>query len=498
MRTGTVSRAGICVCWMVLAIALTDQGQAAVLTDDECLACHGRTGLSSRRGASLFIEPDRFAKSAHAKSGVTCTSCHEGITSISRDETTPHRTGIEPKCGECHESVNREYSKSRHAKISKKICYSCHNPHYSVSFRQMSGEQRKKICLKCHDVTWTHRWLPQKQLHFNYLECTSCHALNAQIGLVFFVVDKAAPSRMTILGYDRLAPFIEKGKGGLVDTLDKDGDRKLSGAEMRSFMNRLRAGGVPGAGLEIRILVLTPTHNFTHLGEEARDCTLCHSKDAKFYSTLVLEIPERDGRFVALPVEKQILVSRVLRPFAGDLYLLGESKIRPEDLEDVATVVKRIGFKWLDLLGMFVVLLTLVAVAFHGTLMSLTSRFRRTVESVEKTESLPVAIRVWHWIHGLAVILLIMTGIQLRLPDVMPIFASFLNAVNLHNLTAVIVILDYLFWISYHLWRKEFKERFFISPGNFFRDTAQMLHYYGYLIFVGGAYPSGFSEVREI
>jgi hypothetical protein len=36
--------------------------------------------------------------------------------------------------------------------------------------------------------------MPQKQLHFNYLECASCHDLNAEIGAVFRIVEKDKPS----------------------------------------------------------------------------------------------------------------------------------------------------------------------------------------------------------------------------------------------------------------------------------------------------------------
>lgn len=489
MKATKISPWGAGVALFLAIIVSGDRSEGSVTTDADCILCHSAKDLRSSRGEIRFIDPTRFSGSVHGKIGFTCTSCHEGITSINPDKRIPHRVGIEPKCPECHQKENQAYSKSRHAQVSKKICYSCHNPHYSISFRQMSGRDRQKICLKCHESTGTHKWLPQKDLHFNYLECTSCHDLNAEIGMVVSIVDRNNPLPDQTVDYARLAPFIGSGKPGLIETVDQDKNGMLSELEISSFMRKVREKGIPGASLQIRILVLRPAHNFTNRGEETRDCSLCHSRNAKFYSKLFLEIPEKDGELRTVPLERQILALRGEGSFLRNFYLLGESKIRAEDLRDLLTQVRRIGFKWLDLIGVFVIIMVLAAIAFHAMLMFLTRKLRTRLRLFEKAEPLQVSVRIWHWVHGFFVVILVLTGIQLRLPDVFPIFATFLNAVNLHNLSGAIVILDYIFWFSYHLWRKEFKNRFFILPRDVVEDTAEILHYYGYLIFVGESYP---------
>jgi thiosulfate reductase cytochrome b subunit len=477
------------VALFLVIVVYGDRCHGAAPTEAECILCHGVASLRSSRGEILFIDPKRFSESVHGKMGFTCASCHEGITSINPDKRVPHRVGIEPKCPECHQKENRTYSRSRHAEISKKICYSCHNPHYSISFHQMSGHDRQRICLKCHESTGTHRWLPQKALHFNYLECTSCHDLNAEIGMVLYIVDRNDRTPDKMLDYARLAPFIDPGKKGLIETIDQDEDRKLSEPEISSFMKKLRENGVPGASLQVRILVLKPAHNFTDRGEKTRDCSLCHSRDAKFYSKLFLEVPEREGELRTAPVERQILAHRGEDSFLRNFYLLGESKIRAEDLRGLLDQVRRIGFKWLDLIGVFAIIMALAAITFHAMLMFLTRKLRTRLRLFERAEPLPFAVRAWHWVHGFFVVMLVLTGIQLRLPDVLPIFATFLNAVNLHNLSGAVVIVDYIFWLSYHIWRKEFRHRFVVSPRDLVGDTAEILHYYGYLIFVGESYP---------
>ncbi len=487
-------RTSILLFAMIVGLHGTPQAESPSV--DECFECHARQDLSSRKGKSLFIDPVKFGRSAHAGKGISCTSCHDSISFINKNKGLPHPIGIEPKCSECHEKVNQQYSKSLHAQISKKICYSCHNPHYSVPFYQLSTEDRKMRCLKCHDAYNTHKWMPQKQLHFNYLECASCHDLNAEIGAVFHIVEKGKPSGENVLNYERLAPFIAPGKEGLVGTLDQDGNGRLSPAEIVSFLRRLRENGIPEAGLDVRIQVLRPTHNFTDKGEHTRDCSLCHSENARFYSKLVLELPEKEGDSRTIPVERQIFLLHGPGGLSEDFYLLGESKIRKKDLRDILEIVQQIGFKWIDLIGILLVVSSLVAVSLHALLMFFTRKLRGG-GSIAAQEH-PLAETVGHLIHGLCVILLLLTGLQLRLPDLLPIFATFLNAVNLHNICGAIILVDYVCWISYEVLSGRLRSRFFVFPRGFFKDSIEMLHYYGYLIFVHENCPRNFDSASVL
>jgi len=307
--------------------------------------------------------------------------------------------------------------------------------------------------------------------------------------MVFSIMDTSKPLGKDALDYKRLAPFIKPDKEGLAHTLDEDGNGKLSAIEIARFIKKVQANGIPGASLRVKISVSKSTHNFTDRGERTQDCGLCHSQNAKFYSKLFLEIPEKEGDWRRLPVERNILAPHWHKAGVETLYLLGESKISREDLQDVVAVVKRIGFKWVDLVGCFITLATLSAVLFHMILLFLTRKLRNGPRQVEDLETLPAPIRAWHWLHGLCAILLLLTGVQLRLPDAVPIFANFLNAVNLHNLIGIILTGDYVFWFVYHLWQGQFKSRLFVSLSTFVRDTVETANYYGYLMFTGAGFP---------
>jgi len=308
--------------------------------------------------------------------------------------------------------------------------------------------------------------------------------MNAEIGAVFNFVGQGEASGKRVLTYGQLAPFMEKGKEGLYEVLDQDGDGKLSPSEIASFLKNVQERGIPDAALDVRILVLKPAHNFTDKGEQTRNCSLCHSENARFYSKLVLEIPERDGNFRTIPVDRQILAYPGLRYSIGDFYLLGGSKIRRVDLQEMLEHIKRIGFKWIDLLGLLAVLSSVGLVCIHATVMFVTRKSRRL--SPVRREDHTLADDAWHLTHGLCVMLLVLTGIQLRLPDLLPIFATFLNAVNLHNICGIIVLADYLFWIPYQMWRGRLRESFLVSPRSFLSNLLDMLHHYAYPISIRG------------
>ena len=235
----------------------------------------------------------------------------------------------------------------------------------------MGSEHRQKICLKCHDARASHRWLAQMDLHFRFLECASCHALDAKLGMVIFFVDRSVPTKPRPLDYSELERFVGPGKEGLIKTLDPSGDGVFSAHEIRSFLEKMRKGGLTWASLRFRILVVKPSHIFTSRGEKSRNCSLCHSKNAEFYSTLLLRVPEPGGSFVTIPVAPDIMVGAPDQSLMADFYMLGEVKTPIGDSQGLFSIVRGPGSKWIDSLGFFAVVFSLVAVCLHWALVFL-------------------------------------------------------------------------------------------------------------------------------
>jgi thiosulfate reductase cytochrome b subunit len=236
-----------------------------------------------------------------------------------------------------------------------------------------------------------------------------------------------------------------------------------------------------------------PSHIFTSNNEKTRNCTLCHSEDAAFYSSVVLSVPEKDGTLETIPISKDILRRPHDEYLMGDFYLLGESKIRKEDLKGLVQIAKGLGYKWIDVLGFLSIMCVMAAVCLHTALRVLTSKERKSVNNREDAPKSAVE-RSWHWIHGLCATFLVISGIHLRFPDVLPVCISLQNAVELHNLSGILLLVSYLFWIAYRLHRKDLTDRLPMLRRRMIVDIINILHYYWYSIFVGDRLPHEFTE----
>ncbi|MDO3377773.1 cytochrome b/b6 domain-containing protein [Geoalkalibacter halelectricus] len=62
----------------------------------------------------------------------------------------------------------------------------------------------------------------------------------------------------------------------------------------------------------------------------------------------------------------------------------------------------------------------------------------------------PTPIRIWHWLNALGFIALILSGIQIRYPEV-NIFGSYRAAIELHNTAGIVVSVSFCLWLIYYL-----------------------------------------------
>jgi len=321
---------------------------------------------------------DYYFTTVHGQNGVECIDCHADLTILRAGEGFEVKGLKTPVCEHCHADVMAEYKDSLHAKVSEKICFGCHDPHSSVPFTELSVEQRQAICTKCHDPERGHDWLPQKDLHFKDLECTMCHAPQAEKGIIFYLQRVDNEGRAERLEYGEVAKLLDMERPDLGKLLDSDSNGFLEDREVLSFLKSLgekeRRDKVE---LGVRVLVLKPSHNYTDKGTKAKDCSLCHSSRAEFYSKLIMEIPEQGGGIRTLPMDKSILVGIHAIPVTSDFYLLGESKISKRDISDILFVVRKIGYKWLDVIGIIFIVGGLGFVGFHGLVRILTTGMRK-------------------------------------------------------------------------------------------------------------------------
>ena len=106
---------------------------------------------------------------------------------------------------------------------------------------------------------------------------------------------------------------------------------------------------------------------------------------------------------------------------------------------------------------------------------------------MKKTYLHPLPVRIWHWSNAFLIIMLILTGIQLRVPDIAP-FPQYGVAVALHKYLGYLLTLSFLFWLSYYLFTRGMGKHYIPGTRDMKGIPKQAL-YYLYTFFKGGENP---------
>ena len=144
---GLVLLLSACILLVCAPISSEARAQAklpALKQDESCLACHGRSGITSASGKSISIDPTRHAASVHGILG--CTDCHTTI----RDYPHPAEVA-KVRCSTCHADEATHVPNSVHSVLGDGACLSCHgdlhgDPHEVGTAAQMAPGK----CAQCH------------------------------------------------------------------------------------------------------------------------------------------------------------------------------------------------------------------------------------------------------------------------------------------------------------------------------------------------------------
>lgn len=277
-----------------------------------CLTCHGDSGKV--RG-SFFIDRTQYSHTTHSNIG--CPACHGGFSGKHPERAKTPRAD----CRECHAEVSEVYARSIHA--TKTNCAGCHNPHKVKDPMEISGEEINKICSGCHngfEMTAKHgEWLPQAELHLRMLPCITCHTGSQEYFVSMYIVkgkDGSRFGRPEVAGYQELKKLA--GEKDILSLVDANGDNYVSVEELRNF-------NTSGHNLRLQGM-MTPrkaTHNFEILGNR-RNCTFCHASGSSRMQTSFISLPDPNGTFRRIPVEKGAVLDALYG--TPDFYLMGSTK----------------------------------------------------------------------------------------------------------------------------------------------------------------------------
>ena len=328
---------------------------ASAIENSECMDCHGDASLvrskSQGTNSSLLVDQKAFQYSVHNINGIKCVDCHADIEELAADQEVPHSLDVAPvNCAGCHEAEAVAYTKGVHQQASSKgmtiQCYACHGYHDVVSGENRPVlERENRSCLKCHEPSKYHNWLPQKETHFTYVQCTVCHAPDTahHIHLRFYDLAKK-----DFLPPEAVFSALGTDVDGFLPMFNKDNKAEELSAE--EFDNMVFALGRRGVHVTFHAELLSQRephiHEVTKVAAK-RLCEDCHAPDSHFFETVSIFFVDKDGNPNQFAVERKVLESYSMNNF----YLPGGSRMRQLDKFGILAVVGAGAGIMLHLLG---------------------------------------------------------------------------------------------------------------------------------------------------
>ena len=334
---------------MLTALLLLAPTTLLALEDADCADCHSDAEMV---GEEFRIDLESFDHTAHAEMG--CSGCHPTVTDDHPDDGLPPDKA---SCKECHDDVSEQVNGSIHA--DNAACADCHNPHRVHGPTAVSGQDMNKSCASCHErfeMQELHtEWLPQADLHIDMLPCITCHSAAEDYVISLYIIRRQSG---TMFGKFELASYADlqslSGEKPIEELVDSNADGYISLTELRMFnldpeKKALRLQGM-----------MTPeqvSHDFkTH--DNRWDCSFCHASGPEAMQVSYLSLPQENGRFERLAVEKGAVLDALYG--TPDFYMVGSTRS-----------------KALNYAGLLILAGGMVMPVGHGTLRFLTRKNRR-------------------------------------------------------------------------------------------------------------------------
>ena len=95
----------------------------------------------------------------------------------------------------------------------------------------------------------------------------------------------------------------------------------------------------------------------------------------------------------------------------------------------------------------------------------------------------PLPVRIWHWVNAVGIVLMILTGLQMRYVGLIDV-APFRTAVIVHNWTGLVLNVNFFIWLVFYLFSDRIKAYHAeLNPRKHFLGSLRQAYYYGFGIF---------------
>jgi thiosulfate reductase cytochrome b subunit len=266
----------------------------------------------------------------------------------------------------------------------------------------------------------------------------------------------------------------------IIAAFDADGDGSLLSGELlidkpakeEAVRSKLLSLGLGNPRIEGLTQPYSINHNVTRGENAVNDCQMCHSGESRTGRSMKLASYSPNGVLPTFDTANNVNATGEIAtdedgavyynplPASDDMYVFGSSRVN-----------------WIDWLGALLFAGTLLGVAGHGTLRYVSARKQPRVPArTERIYMYESYRRFWHWLQTLSIVLLLFTGLIIHRPDVFGLF-SFHGVVIVHNVLAVILVVNALLSLFYHIATERIQE-YIPRPYGFFDDAIVQARYY--------------------
>jgi thiosulfate reductase cytochrome b subunit len=487
----------------------------------------------------------------HAERVVGCTDCHYSLNNPvyfqQTDEAQPEHLVFDPRRIDLGDYLYRplhQFAKGQSAQSTLA-------PELDNSIRR---------CESCHSIEASHDWLPYKERHAASLSCETCHVPKMYAPArqyVDWTVLKADGTPETgcrgveanggssdgglITGFEPVLLPRDNGDGStslapynlitswywvygdperpvpladleaawlsgdtyhpkVLAVFDSNGDGQLDTEELRInaedkeelIRSRLAALGLENPRIVGELQPYSINHDVTHGEWATKDCQTCHSDVSRVNQPTLLSDYTPGGVMPVFFADGNTTMAGRL-----DLSDEGELYYQPESGEADLYVLGHDNVGFVDWAGALIFLGTFMGVVTHGGLRFYAARRNAPAQpELREVYMYGVYERLWHWLQTAAILALIFTGLIIHKPDQFGVF-SFRYVVQVHNILAIILLVNAALAVFYHLASGEIRQ-FLPRPRGFFDQAIEQAMFYLRGIFRGEAHPFEKSRRRKM
>ncbi|GAB4444457.1 MAG: hypothetical protein OHK0041_00740 [Anaerolineales bacterium] len=310
----------------------------------------------------------------------------------------------------------------------------------------------------------------------------------------YWVYDDANGNQRPVRLLDLETVFFQNGSyaADIVSAFDANGDGALTNDELvintaakeEIVKTKLAALGLNNPRIEGLVQPYSINHNVTRGENAVNDCKACHNEGSRIFQPIKLADYTPNGVVPAFDANNNVNASGeiVISERSGAVYY------KPVPSNDGMYVFGSSRVSWVDWLGALLFAGSLLGVLGHGTLRYVSARKQaRGPKRTERIYMYEPYRRFWHWLQTASIVILLFTGLIIHRPDIFGVF-SFRGVVTVHNVLAVILVINAALSLFYHLATERIRE-FIPRPYGFFDDAIVQAKYYINGIFKGAPHP---------